>query len=266
MKKLRLKTYFNVWKIFGLNALQETLINRGSNILFMVGKILRFSFSLIFLYLIKTTVTSFAGYTSDQMIVFFLTYQFIDLTSQIFYRGVYVFSGKVRSGEFDFLLSKPINPLFRALTGKPDINDAIFMIPSLAVSFYIFSKLDVVVSWQSLLWYLVLLINGLLIVTTINILVLVIGILTTETEGIIWIYRDLSSMGRFPVEIYMQPLKFILYFIIPIGMMITIPTEVLLGINPSFSIVATMLVGVSSFVVSLKLWEWALKKYSGVGS
>ncbi len=263
---MRLKTYFNVWKIFGFNALQETLVNRGSNILFMIGKILRFLFSLIFLFLIKTTVDSFAGYTSDQMIVFFLTYQLIDLTSQIFYRGTYIFSNEVRSGSFDSYLTKPINPLFRALTGKPDINDAIFMIPSLAVSFYIFSTLDISITWQSLLWYLVLLINGFLIVTAINIFILTIGILTTETEGIIWIYRDLSSMGRFPIGMYMQPLRFILFFIIPIGMMITIPTEVLLGVKPSFSIAATMLVGIGSFITSLKLWNWALKKYAGVGS
>ncbi len=263
---MRLKTYFNVWKIFGLNSLQETLVNRGSNILFMIGKILRFSFSLIFLFLIKNNVNSFAGYTSDQMIVFFLTYQFIDLISQIFFRGTYIFSNEVRSGSFDAYLTKPISPLFRALTGKPDINDTIFMIPSLAVSFYIFSNLNISVTWISLVWYLILVANGLLIITAINILILSIGILTTETEGIIWIYRDLSSMGRFPIGMYMQPLKFILFFIIPIGMMITIPTEVLLGVKPSFSIFLTIVVGIGSFIASLKFWDWSLKKYSGVGS
>lgn len=263
---MKFKTYFNVWKIFGFNALQETLVNRGSNILFMIGKILRFSFSLVFLFLIKSTVDNFAGYTSDQMIVFFLTYQLIDLISQVFYRGTYVFSNEVRSGSFDAYLTKPINPLFRALTGKPDINDAIFMIPSLTVSFYIFSRLDILVTWYSIIWYAILVINGLLIVTAINILILTIGILTTETEGIIWIYRDLNSMGRFPIGMYMQPLRFALFFIIPIGMMITIPTEVLLGVKPSFSISITILVGIGSLLLSIKLWNWALKKYSGVGS
>jgi ABC-2 type transport system permease protein len=265
-KKTRLSTYFKVWKIFGTNALQETFINRGSNILFMTGKILRLFFALLFLILIKNNVDNFAGYTTDQMVVFFLTYQFIDLTSQILYRGVYLFSYMIRSGDFDFLLMKPINPLFRALTGKPDINDAIFMIPSLGVSLYIFSTLNITLTWTAFLWYLVLLINGLLIATAIHILVLVVGVLTTEVDGIIWIYRDLNQMGKFPVTIYMQPLRFALFFIIPIGMMITIPTEVLLGVKPTFSVALAMLVGVGSFITSLKLWKWSLKKYSSASS
>lgn len=266
MKKNRIGTYFKVWKVFGFNAIQETLVNRGSNVLFMIGKILRLAFSLIFLLLIKETVTTFSGYTSDQMVVFFLTYQFLDLLSQMIYRGTYVFSSEVRSGSFDSYLSKPINPLFRALTGKPDVNDAIFMIPSLAVSFYIFSTLNISVTWSGVLWYLILLINSMLIVTAINIVILVIGILTTETEGVIWTYRDLNAMGKFPIGIYMQPLRFILFFIIPIGMMITIPTEMLLGTKPSFSIIVTLITGIVSFLTSIKLWNWALKKYTSVGS
>lgn len=263
---MRLITYFKVWKIFGFNALQETLVNRGSNILFMIGKTLRFSFALLFLFLIRSSVNSFAGYNSDQIVVFFLTYQFIDLVSQIFYRGVYLFSNMVRTGEFDFLLIKPINPLFRALTGKPDINDAIFLIPSLLVSIYIFSRLNIAISLESFIWYLLLLINSFLIVTAIHILVLIVGILTTEVDGIIWIYRDLNYMGRFPATIYMEPLRFVLFFIIPIGMMITIPTEVLLGLKPSYSILIASLIGLGSFFISLKLWDLSLKKYSSASS
>ena len=263
---MRLKTYIKVWKIFALTELQETFINRGSNILFMLGKILRLFFALLFLILIKNNVNNFAGYTSNQVVVFFLTYQFIDLASQILYRGVYVFGNKIRNGDFDFLLIQPISPLFRALTGKPDINDAIFMIPSLAVSFYVFNNLNLIITWQSFLWYLLLLLNGLLIATAIHIIILAVGVLTTEVDSIIWIYRDLNRMGKFPVSIYMQPLRFALFFIVPIGMMITIPTEVLLGAEPSFSIALTTLVGIGSFVFSLKIWKWSLKRYASASS
>jgi ABC-2 type transport system permease protein len=262
----RIKTYLSVWLIFGKNALQETFVNRGSNILFMVGKIIRLIFSLIFLFLIRENVQTFAGYTSDQMIVFFLTYLILDTIGQVIYRGVYIFSNLVRSGEFDFILTKPINPLFRALTGKPDINDLFFLIPNLFLVGYILNILDLNITLWSSLWMIILLINAFLIITALHIFVLVIGILTTEVDGVIWIYRDLSYMGRFPVTIYMEPLKFALFFLIPIGMMITIPTEIFLNLQPSYNIFWVFLVGVGSFLISLKIWNWALKQYSSTGS
>ena len=267
MKKIkRLATYFAVWKIFGFNAMQTTFVNRGSNLLFMIGKVIRLTMSLVFLYLIRENITNFAGYTVDQMIVFFLTYQFIDLLSQVFYRGVYMFGNLIRKGNFDFLLSKPINPLFRALTGRPDINDAIFIVPTTLISLYILTNLEITITLQSALLYAVLLVNSFLIATALHILVLVVGVLTTEVDGIIWIYRDLNHLSRFPVGIYMEPFRFALFFIIPIGMMVTIPTEILLGLRPTYSIFLATGVGIGSFLVSLKLWNWALKKYSSASS
>lgn len=262
----RIKTYATVWTHFGKNALQETFVNRASNLLFMLGKVIRLAMSLLFLFLIRENVTMFGGYTSDQLVVFFLTYQLIDLLAQIAYRGVYVFSNLVRSGEFDFLLTKPINPLFRALTGKPDINDFIFLFPNLLVSFYILTLLDLHITVWSVVWFIILLINAFFIATALHILVLVVGILTTEVDGVIWIYRDLSHMGRFPITIYMEPLRFILFFFIPIGMMITIPTEILLGLSPSHSLFWAFLVGIGSLMLSLRAWNWALKQYSSTGS
>lgn len=263
---VRVKTYIKVWQHFGKNALQETFVNRGTNSLFIFGKIIRLIMSLLFLFLIRENVQSFAGYTSDELVVFFLTYQILDLISQVVYRGVYIFGNLVRSGELDFMLSKPINPLFRALIGKPDINDFIFLFPNLLIAGYIISILDLNITLWSAIWYLILLINAFLIVTALHILVLVVGILTTEVDGIIWIYRDLSHLGSFPVSIYMQPLKFALFFLIPIGMMTTIPTEIFLGIEPSYSLFWVFLVGIGSLIVSLKTWNWALKQYSSTGS
>lgn len=263
---MHLGKYLSVWKALSYAELQETFINRWSNALFLLGKVFRLAMSLLFLFIIKNTVTSFAGYTSDQIVIFYLTYQIVDVLGQTLYRGVYIFSNKVRSGEFDFTLVKPISSLFQSLVGKPDFNDALFMIPTIGISFYLLSTLDIAITTTSFLLYLALLINSFLIVTALHVLVLTIGVLTTEVDGVIWMYRDLSALGRFPVSIYMQPLRFALFFIIPVGMMISVPAEVLLNTAPTHSILLTNIVGISFFFISLRLWNWSLKQYSSASS
>lgn len=258
--------YWKVWKTIAINALQETFVNRGSNLLFFIGKSIRLAFMLLFLWVLKTNITTIGGYTSDQMVVFFLVYQFVDTFAQILYRGVYLFSHLVRRGEFDFMLLVPINPLFRALTGKPDINDALFLIPSTALSILILSQLSLSITLSSALLFTVLICNSILIATALHILVLVVGILTTEVDGVIWMYRDLSRMAQFPVSIYLEPIRSLLYFVVPVGVMITLPTEVLLQTAPSSVALYSTLFGVGFFVLALHIWKWSLTQYQSASS
>lgn len=263
---MRIGVYWQVWKIAAINAWQEVFINRGSSILFLVGKGLRFAMMLFFLLIVHQNVRTFAGYTTDQVIVFFLTYQLVDLISQIFFRGVYMFSNEVRTGEFDFTLIKPLNPLFKSLTGRPDINDTLFLIPTVVVTLVIISQLQLEISLLSIGWYLLLLINSLVIATALHILVLVVAILTTEVDGIIWLYRDLIRLGQFPTTIYPEILRFALLFIIPVGAMITIPAEALMSISPLVRTLGAFAISGAILVVSLLLWNWSLKRYSSASS
>jgi ABC-2 type transport system permease protein len=263
---IRLNTYYTVWKMIAVNAFQEAFINRWSNMLFIIGKSLRFGMSLLFLFMIRENTQGFGNYTTDQMVVFFLTYQLIDISAQVFYRGSYLFGNMVRTGEFDFFLAKPINPLFRALTWKPDINDVFFLIPTIIISILTLSQLDISYTPQSIFIYLCLLVNSFLIVTALHILVLTVGVMTTEVDGVIWMYRDVMTLGQIPISVYQEPLRTILFFILPIGMMITIPAEVLFNSQTSYSLLITTTVGISTFLASLKLWNWGLRQYSSASS
>lgn len=268
MKKLlkRLNTHWQVWRILASNVLQQTFVNRWSNLLFFTGKIIRLAMSLLVLFLLKNTIETFAGYSTDEMIIFFLTYQFIDVLAQTFFRGVYMFTNQVRRGEFDFLLAKPVNTLFQTLTGHPDFNDAVFIIPTTILSVGIALQLDLTITTASLAWYLILLVNAFLIAAALHIIILSVGILTTEIDGATWLYRDLMDMARFPVTIYMEPLRFALFFLVPVGMMITIPSQVLINQPPTYTGILASLFGLGFFVFSLWLWNWSLKRYSSASS
>lgn len=262
----RLRYYFKIWQAWGFKALQETFVNRGSNILFFIGKGVRLVMTLVVLLLIKQNITSFAGYTNDQLIVFFLVYQFIESISQAVFRGVYNFGRQVKNGEFDFDLLKPINPLFRALMGSPDINDVIFLIPSTAISIYILSTLDLTITVSSVIGFFLMLINSFLIVTALYIIVLSIAIFTTDIDGVIWMYRDLARLGQFPVSVYLELMRFALFFLIPIGFMITVPAEVLINSELSYGLGMAVAVGVVFFAFSLWLWRTALRNYTSASS
>jgi ABC-2 type transport system permease protein len=267
MKKIlsRAQVYWTVWWKMAQYAWAETFLNRGTSFLFIFGKALRFIMALFFLLLLQQNLNGIGDYTTDQIVIFFLTYQFLDTVSQIIFRGVYIFGWQVRSGELDFYLSKPISPLFRILTGKPDILDAFFLIPSTALSIWIALHLNIHVTLLGLLMYFCLLINGFFILMSLHILVVCLGIVTTEVDNAIMLYRDINNLARFPVDIYREPLRTMLYFLVPVGIINTVPTQILLGIPSFLSFFAVFGFGIGFFLISIGVWKLSVKKYSSAG-
>ena len=176
-----------------------------------------------------------------------------------------MFSPLIREGRFDSYLSKPVSPLFRSLMGHPDLNDAMFLLPMIGVSLWIVSQLQVAISLTSVLWYLVMLLNGFSIALGLHILVMSACIILVDVDSIIWLYRDLLRLGQFPVTVYQEPLRSLLYFVMPVALMVTIPTQGLLGDVGPVLIFGTLLAGVGFFGVSLYVWKLALRQYSGAG-
>src|SRR5438094_67098 len=83
--------------------------------------------------------------------------------------------------------------------------------------------------WHRLGWYALLMFNGMLIAMAIHIAVAALAVLTQEMENTIWLYRDLMALGRFPSDIYTQPMRGIITYVFPIAVMISFPAKAYLG-------------------------------------
>ena len=233
--------------------------------IFFVSKLLRYGLFLVFLFLLMNGVKNLGGYTREQIIIFYLIFNIIDTLGQLLFREVYYFRPLVISGNFDMVLTKPFNPLIRVLLGGPDLMDTgvfVILIGMLVYTLSNFVRLD-----SFLIFYFVLMIiNSLLITAAFHISVLAIGILTLSVDHLIMIYRDLSSLMRIPVDIFTNPLRTLLTFIIPIGIMFTFPAKVLFGLLSWQLILISFLFGVVSLFLSLKFWNYSLRQYQSASS
>lgn len=256
--------YFKVWLLMAKNSLLIWFIGKNSLPFFLIGKIVRYVFYFGFLYFLVKQTNGLAGYESNQILFFTATYVLIDTLAQFFFRSVYSFRPLIVTGDLDLVLIKPVNPLFRVLMGGPDPVDLITIPPIIAIVIYIGSLLSP--SPLQIFYFILLLINGLLIATAFHIAVLAFGIITFEIDHTIMIYRDLTSMGRLPIDIYKEPLRGILTFIIPVGVMITLPAKAFMGLINPLGIISIMLFGISLLALSFKFWNFALKKYSSASS
>lgn len=254
-----------IWWLYTKNSFLQTLASRGGALLLFMGKILRVGLFLVFLGFLFQGAKTLAGYSREQIIFFYLSFNLIDTLAQFFFREVYRFRQLVVSGNFDFVLLKPASSLLRVLLGGADVLDFIMLVALLILTGG-FAYQNFSLNFSQIFLYFLLIINGLVIAAAFHIAVLGIGIITTSIDHLVMIYRDLTSMLRIPVDLYVDPVRFLLTFVLPLGLMITIPSKALLGLLDLNWILISLFFGAASLFLSLKFWRFSLQKYSSASS
>lgn len=237
---------------------------RNTLLIFLTGKLIRYIFYFAFLYFLLKQTRGFLNYDTNQALFFAVTYLLIDVLSQFLFRSVYTFRQLVITGDLDLILLNPVNSLFRVLMGGPDFIDFITLPPIIAIVVYIGHLLDP--SFLQIIYYIFLVINGILISSAFHIIVLSVGVLYFEVDNIIMIYRDFVSMARIPIDLYREPLRGFLTFVVPVGVMITLPAKAFTTLLSPVGVISAIIFGISIFIISIKFWYFALEKYSSASS
>lgn len=259
MKELRV-----IFKYFS-NSLQQTLSNIPTALIFFVSKLIRYGMFMSFLYFLVSGISSLGGYTKEQILLFYLVFNLVDTSAQLLFREVYRFRPLIVSGDFDFVLSKPLNPLIRVLLGGPDFIDLGILAIILGLTLYMIGFV-LKTSPLPIFIFSLMIINSLLIAAAFHICVLAMGILTFSIDHLIMIYRDLTSLVRIPVDLYTQPLRTIITFVVPLGIMFTFPPKVLLGLLSWQFIITSLILGTGGLLLSIKFWNYSLRHYQSASS
>lgn len=254
-----------VWGFYTTSAYQQAFASRLAALLLLGGKILRIVVFTIFLLFLLSGIRDLAGFDKNQVIFFYLTFNLIDTLGQLFFREVYRFREMIIEGNLDGVLVKPVNPLIRVLLGGTDPLDLIMLILLIGVTAY-WGVNFISQNPINYLIYTLLILNAFLLSAAFHIFVLGLGIFILSVDHIIFTYRDFANLLRVPVDLYKQPLRFTLTFLIPLGIMYTFPAKALMGVlNPVYLIISF---GIGGLFLLLALWFWkySLKYYQSASS
>lgn len=254
--------YFRVWLITAKISLSRVLATRTASFLFLMGKIIRFSLFIYFLSVVSSGIGDSIGYSGRQLFVFYLVFNFFESMGQVFFRGIYWFRQQVVSGEFDFRLTKPLSPLFQILTRDTDMLD----IPILVITFIALIPELMRGGAVVVVPLLIATIASILLTIAVYTAVAAFGIITTEVDHLIWVFRDVSQMVRFPADMYGGVAKTILTYLLPVGIIYTLPAQTLMGLTSIKGALEGLVVACIFVVASMLYWRFALTRYTSGGS
>jgi ABC-2 type transport system permease protein len=260
------KRYIRIWLALVTNSFKTQMSTLLGSLGHLVGKFFRLFFFLFYILAIFKHVPTMKGYTVWQMVLFFMTFNIVDVGTQFLFRGIYAVKYLIEEGDFDKILTQPAHPLFRISVMGTDLMDLITLIPIGIVTFITLSRLPISPTSGQVVIYLLLLANAMLIAYAFHVFVATLSVRTQEMEGAIWIYRDVMTLGRYPVSIYSDFMRGFLSTVVPVAVLVSFPSEALLGVLGWKGVTYAFALGAAFYIGSQWFWRGSLREYTSISS
>ncbi len=234
----------------------------------LIGKILRGLILIVFFYAIYLNIPAIGEWNFNEILVLIATYLTIEaIIVMTFHRNLfYYFPRDVKRGDFDFSLVKPVNTLFITSFKVFDVFDLFSHLPLIYFWYYIFVNTSLVFAWQNILLFILLLLNSVVFIYAITLIIASTSFWTINSTGLGRFFENLLQTSRYPTTIYSRGVKLGFDYILPITIIATFPSQVLLGQNnwPYFTF--ALFFSIILLVIAISFWRFALKHYSSASS
>ncbi len=217
---------------------------------------------------IFSKVNEIAGWKLNELFLLMGTYYIVwGLFFGLFIQNLSRINKSVNNGELDILLTKPVDSqFFSSFRIAIDFGEAATLITGIYLVFYSLGRLHIQPGLVSCLIYLLLIINGVVAAYSLWFIIMTLSFWTKRLPELHEAFLSIYSMNKYPADIYRGILKNILIFLLPIAVMVTFPTQFLLGTLSLTFMLWSFLAGIILLVLSHVFWNFALKSYSSASS
>jgi ABC-2 type transport system permease protein len=171
--------------------------------------------------------------------------------------------GDLWKGTLDFVLLRPVNTQFLVSLREWRLLSVFDMLLGFAVIGVAGARIELTAGQFT--GFVVALLAGLL---TLYAVFLLFTSLMFWSPGFLftWVFNGIFQMARYPVGIYPGFLRLVLTWVIPIGIMTTVPALAFTGEAPGWLLAAVVLFAVAVFAVASHIFRLALRRYASASS
>lgn len=217
---------------------------------------------------IYSQVDSIAGWGRGEMLVFVGTFSMINaLNMTLFFFGIYEIPRKIREGELDHYLTKPIDPLLRLTFENIDLGSAPLIAASALIVVHGASTLDTAVSYGTVIGYVIMVLLMTLLWYDVMLILRTVSFFFLSASAATQLEENFLPMNmKIPGVVYRGVFKAVFYLILPYGIMATFPTQLLAGTLSAGGLFYGIGVVALFTAFMLRFWRCGLCSYQSASS
>ena len=226
-----------------------------------------FLLQLIMFQAIYSQVESIGGWTGSEMIIFIGTFSLINaLNMVLFFFGINDLPDKIRTGKLDYYITKPVNPLFRLTFENINPGSVPLVFASMGIIAYGIYLSNIPFSLMKGISYGILVLLMTLLWYDIELILRCIPFFVVSAVNITRLEELLELNMKVPGVLFKGVFKVLFYFVLPYGIMATIPTQfVMKTISPAGIVYGLVIVSLFTGL-AFGIWHMGLKNYKSASS
>jgi ABC-2 type transport system permease protein len=223
---------------------------------------------LLMFNVIYSQVDSIGGWNRGQATIFLGSFSLLNaINMTIYFFGVIGIPDKIRSGELDHYLTKPINPLLRLTFENINLGSAPLILLSIGIIVYGVSLQGTDINAGILALYALFIILMAILYYDMELIIRTVTFFVISASSIERLEgAALELCMRVPGVLFKGIFKILFYFVLPYGIMATIPTQIITNSVSWLMIIASAVVVVVATVFSQWFWRLGLKNYKSASS
>ncbi len=256
-----MKKYLKIYAALLAMNFQVLTAYRANFINSIISTIVWGSMSFISIFILTARTNTIYGWTREELLLLTAIYNIIiGAFHMIFSRNFERFSRIIHFGELDSLLIKPIDSqfsmsfwlfnyagIFRVIAG---VLFTIILLHSRSLSVF------------TLAFFAVLGLTSIALMYSIWYLVSTLIIKFSNLSNIIGILYEINGLTRFPQEMFKQLNVFAFSFLIPVTIVITVPTKLLISRASYADVLLLVITSIVFLTIARLAWKFALRYYT----
>lgn len=229
---------------------------------------------IMFLYLVFQQIPDLKGWSLEQLVFIYGFAQIPRGIDHLFTDNVWLIAWRqVINGDFDRYMLRPMNLLFQIISEKlqPDAIGELLVGTILVVRSL--SKGIVIVDAKHIALFVVSIIAGAIIYTSIKIFFASIAFWTKISGPFLQFAYETADFAKYPTEIYAKVVRFIITWIIPFAFVAYLPASYFLGVKSNIVFIsgagiigAECVIAVVFWIIAYALFKRGTQVYESAGN
>lgn len=250
-------------KIFFKLSLIADLQQRFNVLAQFFNDILWYGVQIVLFESLYLHVQDLGGWNLAETRVFLGILFLVDALQMVFFAHNFdSFNERLVRGDLDLAFTKPVSP--QCLMMLPRLQCGFFLNVLFAAAWlgWSLSLLGDPFHWTRCLFLLIVIPAGLSIFYAIRLMVATMSLLMLHAESFYEIFFALFKLGTRPDRVYGPGMRYFILMVLPVGMIASVPTRVLVDPFTPWPLASLLAVAASSLLIANRFWNWSLRRYT----
>lgn len=258
--------YWKIYRTFFVSSLARELEFRANFFAKVFQSVVWIGFFVLILLVVYRNTDQIAGWNKGDALVLGATVFTMNALSSAFFFSVTEIPQQVRMGALDFIVTKPIDSQFWTSARRFNFDQIGALIAGIAMIVIGVRMGNIHASPLQWSAYLASLLCALAIFYSLNLAMMTTGIWLVRVDNLFILTESLTQVARYPLDIYPSGLHRLLTYVVPLGLLATVPARQLVR-GANLTMVGVSLVwALAALALSRAFWRYAMRHYSSASS